>query len=254
MNENMEQNNDGMESWQDTPYVSRFTAETVRELSTPDLVSRVAAKSFAIVFIGLIITTIASYLTLSNVDFLYELILGEGNIFIGLLIAELVIVMINGWALRKNQLILAGIMYLVYSVSNGITMSVVFLACGLGTAREAFLLAAVIFGAMAAFGYFTKKDLSTVGSVCGMALLGTLLVTLLNTFFLHSTGWDLAADYIVILLFVGITAYDMYRMKQMVLEGGEEEENRIALFTGIQLYLDFINILLRLIRIMSRRK
>lgn len=252
MNENYEQNNDGIESWQETPYVSRFNAETVKALSTPDLVSRVATKSFTIVFIGLIITTIASFLTLSNVEFLYNLIYGE--MFYGLLVAEIVVVLINSWALRKDYLLLAGILYFVYSVSNGITMSVVFLAYGLGTAREAFLLAAVIFGAMAAFGYFTKKDLSTMGSVCGMALLGTILVTLMNTFFLHSEGLDLAMDYIVILLFVGITAYDMYRMKQMVLEGGAEEENRIALFTGMQLYLDFINLFLRLIRIMGRRK
>lgn len=249
MNENFEQNNDGMESWQE-PYVSKYNAESVR--AATDLTARVATKSFTMVFIGLIITTIASYLTLSNIDFLYKLL--STSMFTVLLVAEIVVVLINGWAIRKNNLILAGILYFVYSVSNGITMSVVFLAYGLGTAREAFLLAAVIFGAMAAFGYFTKKDLSTVGSVCGMALLGVLLVTLLNTFVLHSTGLDLVMDYVVILLFVGITAYDMYRMKQMVLEGGVEEENRIALFTGMQLYLDFINIFLRLVRIMGRKK
>ncbi len=252
MNENMEQNNDGMESWQDTPYVSKYNAETAKALAAPDVISRVATKSFTMVFIGLIITTIASYLTLSNVNFLVALL--SGSMFTVLLVAEVVVVLINGWAIRKNNLVLAGIMYFVYSVSNGITMSVVFLAYGLGTARDAFLLAAVIFGAMAAFGYFTKKDLSTVGSVCGMALLGVLLVTVLNTFVLHSSGLDLVMDYVVILLFVGITAYDMYRMKQMVLEGGAEEENRIALFTGMQLYLDFINIFLRLIRIMGRKK
>lgn len=252
MNENMEQNNDGMESWQDTPYVSKYSAETAKALAAPDMISRVATKSFTMVFIGLIVTTIASYLTLSNIDFLYYLL--TGSMFTVLLVAEIVVVLINGWAIRKNNLVLAGIMYFVYSVSNGITMSVVFLAYGLGTARDAFLMAAVIFGAMAAFGYFTKKDLSTVGSVCGMALLGVLLVTLLNTFLLHSTGLELVMDYVVILLFVGITAYDMYRMKQMVLEAGEEEENRIAMFTGMQLYLDFINIFLRLIRIMGRKK
>lgn len=252
MNENMEQNNDVTESWQDTPYVSQYNAETAKALTAPDVISRVATKAFTMVFIGLIITTIASYLTLSNFNFLYALL--SGSMFTVLLVAEIVVVLVNGWAIRKNNLVLAGIMYFVYSVINGITMSVVFLAYGLGLARDAFLLAAVIFGAMAAFGYFTKKDLSTVGSVCGMALLGVLLVTALNTFLLHSSGLDLVMDYVVILLFVGITAYDMYRMKQMVLEGGEEEENRIAMFTGMQLYLDFINIFLRLIRIMGRKK
>lgn len=252
MNENMEQNMDGMESWQETPYVSKYNAERMSATVASEVTSRVATKSFSIVFIGLLVTTIAAFLTLANPNFLIYLL--STSMFTVLLVAEVVIVLINGLALRKEKLVLAGALYLVYSIVNGITMSVVFLAYGLGTARDAFLLSAVVFGAMAAFGYFTKKDLSSIGSICGMALLGVLLVTLLNTLVLHSTGLDLVMDYVVILLFVGITAYDMYRMKQMVLEGGEEEENRIALFTGMQLYLDFINIFLRLIRIMGRRK
>lgn len=249
MNENWNQE-DG--TWQDTPYVSRFTAETVQDLEAQDLTSLVATRSLAVVFIGLIITTIAAYLTLLSPVFLYNLL--STGAFAFLLLAEVVIVLINGWAIRKSNLVLAGIMYLLYAVSNGITMTIVFLAYDLGSVKEAFLLATVIFGVMAAFGFFTKKDLSTVGAVCSMGLLGVLLVTALNTFVFHSSGMDLVMDYVVILLFVGITAFDMYRMKQMAYEGGENEVNRIALFTGMQLYLDFINIFLRLIRIMGRRK
>ena len=249
MNENWDQENG---AWQDTPYVSRFTAETVADLEAQDLTSLVATRSFAVVFVGLIITTIAAYLTLLSPVFLYNLL--STGAFAFLLLAEVVIVLINGWAIRKSNLVLAGIMYLLYAVSNGITMTIVFLAYDLGSVKEAFLLATVIFGVMAAFGFFTKKDLSTVGAVCSMGLLGVLLVTALNTFVFHSSGMDLVMDYVVILLFVGITAFDMYRMKQMAYEGGENEVNRIALFTGMQLYLDFINIFLRLIRIMGRRK
>lgn len=249
MNENWDQENG---AWQDTPYVSRFTAETVADLEAQDLTSLVATRSFAVVFVGLIITTIAAYLTLLSPVFLYNLL--STGAFAFLLLAEVVIVLINGWAIRKSNLVLAGIMYLLYAVSNGITMTIVFLAYDLGSVKEAFLLATVIFGVMAAFGFFTKKDLSTVGAVCSMGLLGVLLVTVLNTFVFHSSGMDLIMDYVVVLLFVGITAFDMYRMKQMAYEGGAEEANRIALYTGMQLYLDFINIFLRLIRIMGRRK
>ena len=253
MNDNWEQRRDDEAlSWQETPYVSQVTESTLKEMAAQDVMSQVATKSFAVVFIGLLVTTIASYLTLSNVNFLYYLL--TGGMFTFLLVAELVIVLINGWAIRKDHLVLAGIMYLAYSISNGITMSVVFLAYDLGTVKEAFLLTAVIFGGMTAFGYFTKKDLATVGSVCTMGLIGVLLVTVLNAFVFHSSGLDLVMDYVVVLLFVGITAYDMYRMKQLAVEGGESEANRIALFTGMQLYLDFINIFLRLIRIMGRRK
>ena len=177
MSDNWDQNReDGAYSWQDTPYVSKVTESTLKDMATQDVMSQVATKSFAVVFIGLIVTTLASFLTLSNVNFLYYLL--TGGMFTFLLIAEVVIVLINSWAIRKDHLILAGIMYLAYSISNGITMSVVFLAYDLGTIKEAFLLAAVIFGGMAAFGYFTKKDLATVGSICSMGLIGVLLVTL----------------------------------------------------------------------------
>ena len=86
-----------------------------------------------------------------------------------------------------------------------------------------------------------------------MALLGAIIVTLANLFFFHSAGIDLLMDYVVVAIFIGLTAFDMYRMKQQAATYGESETNRIALFTGMQLYLDFINLFLRLVRIMGRR-
>lgn len=250
MSEQFDQNGfeNGSDMWQETPYRSQYYTQEQKD----NLTSQVATKAFAMVFIGLIITTIVSYFTLSSVSFLSGLL--ESGAFSILLIAEVVVVLINGWAIKKDNLGLAATLYIVYSISNGVTLSVVFLAYGLGTVKEAFLMATIIFGVMAAYGYFTKKDLSTIGSVCSMALIGVIIVSLLNFFLLHSTGLELVMDYVVVLLFVGITAYDMYRMKQMAILGGESEVNRVALFTGMELYLDFINIFLRLIRIMGRRK
>ncbi len=247
MNEQWDLGENSTPSWQETPYVSQYKPDEQKHL-----LSQVATKAFAMVFIGLIITTIVSYFTLSDMDFMLK-IYSNGTLTF-LLIAEIVVVLVNGWAIRKDNLILAGVLYFVYSISNGITLSIVFLAYDLGTIKEAFLMAAIIFGVMAAFGYFTKKDLSTVGSVCTMALIGVVLVSLLNAFLFKSSGLDLVMDYVVVLLFVGITAYDMYKMKQLTLAGGEGEVNRVALFTGMQLYLDFINIFLRLIRIMGRKR
>lgn len=247
MNDNWNQEeNDGF-MWQETPYVSQYTKEAEQ-----NLLSGVATKSLTMVFLGVLITTIASYFTLSNMEFLETLV--NGGVFSALLIAEIVIVLVNGWAIKKDNLVLAGLLYLAYSISNGVTLSVVFLVYDLGTVKEAFVMTALVFGVMAAYGYLTKKDLSGMGSMCTMALLGVLIVSLLNFFLFHSSGLDLVMDYVVVLLFVGITAYDMYRMKQMTLLGGEDEINRIAMFTGMQLYLDFINIFLRLISIMGRRK
>ena len=247
MNEN--QNQDFSEEvWQDSPYVSAHHTTA----DAQELLGKVATKSFMVTFIGLIITTVAAFLTVSNLGFMFELIWSGAYTF--LLIAELVVVLINSWAISKNNLGLAAVLFGVYSILNGITLSVVLFAAEIGTVQDAFLAAAIIFGVMAAYGYFSKKDLSSIGSICTMGLMGVIVVSLLNALIFKSSGMDLVVDYIVVLLFVGITAFDMYRMKQMALDGGEEEVNRIALFTGMQLYLDFINLFLRLIRIMGKKR
>lgn len=247
MNEN--QNQDfNEEVWQDSSYVSAHHTTA----DAQELLGKVATKSFMVTFIGLIITTVAAFLTVSNLGFMFELIWSGAYTF--LLIAELVVVLINSWAISKNNLGLAAVLFAVYSIINGVTLSVVLYAAEIGTVQDAFLAAAIIFGVMAAYGYFSKKDLSSIGSICTMGLMGVIVVSLLNAFIFKSSGMDLVVDYIVVLLFVGITAFDMYRMKQMALDGGEEEVNRIALFTGMQLYLDFINLFLRLIRIMGKKR
>ena len=248
MNENQNQDFNGNDVWEETPYVS--THHTM--VDSQQLLSRVATKSLTVTFIGLIITTIVAFLTSSNIGFMLEMI--WSNTYMFLLIAELVVVAVNSWAISKKNIGLAAVLFLVYSVLNGVTLSVVFFAYDVGTVQDAFLMAAIVFGVMAAYGYFTKKDLSAIGSICTMALLGVIVVSLLNAFIFKSSGMDMMLDYVVVLLFVGITAYDMYRMKEMALAGGEEEESRIALFTGMQLYLDFINIFLRLLRIMSKKR
>jgi len=251
MNEDWNQNQYGNvdSSWgeMESPYVSQYTPEMVQGWQ-----GAAAVRAFLVVFVGLIVTTIASYLTVFSGSFLETLI--EDSLFSFFLIAEIVVVLVNSWAIKKDNLVLAGVLYLAYTIINGITMSVVFLAYDIGSVKEAFLVAGIVFGVMAAYGYFTKKDLTKIGSVCMMGLIGVVLVSLLNVFLLHNSGLELVMDYIVVLLFVGITAFDMYKMKQLVLVGGESEINRVALYTGMELYLDFINLFLRLIRIMGRRK
>lgn len=248
MNENQNQDFSTSDEWQETPYVSAH--HTIAD--SQELMSKVATKSFLVTFFGLILTTVAAYIMASSAYNVYRMVVSGAYVF--LIVAELIVVLVNSWAISKKQLGLAAAMYVVYSVINGITLSVIFYAYDIGTIQDAFLMSAIVFGVMAAYGYFTKKDLSSMGSICAMALLGVILVSLLNVLFFKSSGLDMLMDYVVVLLFVGITAYDMYRMKQMALEGGEEEVNRIALFTGMQLYLDFINIFLRLVRIMSKKR
>lgn len=251
MNEDWKQDGysdaDGAWELRNTPYTSRYTEEMVLGWQ-----GKAAVRAFLVVFAGLLVTTLASYLTIFTPAVLS--LIYSGGMFRFLLIAELVVVLVNSRAIKKDNPVLAGVLYFVYAAVNGVTMSVVFLAYDMGSVMEAFLIAGAVFGVMAAYGYFTKKDLTKAGSICTMALLGVILVSLLNVFLLHSTGLDLFMDYVVVLLFVGITAYDMHRMKQLVAVGGNGEINRIALYTGMELYLDFINLFLRLIRIMGKRR
>lgn len=227
MNEDWNQNQNGNvdASWDEmgTPYVSQYTPEMLQGWQ-----GQAAVKSFLVVFLGLMVTTIASYLTIFNESVL-RVVFSDG-MFQFLLIAEIVVVLVNSWAIKKDNLILSGVLFFAYTVINGVTMSAVFLAYEMGSVMEAFLMAGIVFGVMAAYGYFTKKDLTKIGSVCTMALLGVILVSLVNLFLLHSSGLALLMDYVVVLLFVGITAYDMYKMKQMVAVGGEVEIEPVKKF------------------------
>lgn len=159
---------------------------------------------------------------------------------------------VSNRVIGRDNLILAGILYLAYSINAGIVFSLIFQMYDLDIAKEAFFMSAVVFGVMAAVGYFTKKDLSTVGGVLGTILMGVLIVTLLNFFVFHRCEFELFMDYAMVMIFVGIIAYDMSGMKQAVLQGGEENENRIALFMGIKLYVGFMNVYIFVVRTLSK--
>ncbi len=242
MNQNMNQN------WKQDPYVVANDYNRVQQ----DVVSQIASRSFLVVFLGLIVTTITAFLTANNVA-LMERIFSSRPTFIIICVMELVVVLGCSFAINKNVLGLALGLYVAYTILNGITLSIIFVVYDIGQVQEAFLLTTILFGAISAYGYFTKRDLSTLGSICTMALFGAIIVTLANLFFFHSAGIDLLMDYVVVAIFIGLTAFDMYRMKQQAATYGASETNRIALFTGMQLYLDFINLFLRLVRIMGRR-
>lgn len=236
------------ENWNQEPYTTSYQQNAAQ---AGNLQSMIASRSFLVVFIGMIVTTICAYVTVTNTSFLIDLVTGQTMVI--LCIVEVVAVVVSSIAISKKKLGLAVGMFVAYTILNGITMSVIFLAYDIGSIQEAFLLTCILFGVMSAFGYFTKRDMTKIGSICGMALIGVIIVSLANLIFFHNTGLDLLIDYIVVLLFVGITAYDVYKMKQMSAYATEAEVNQIALYTGMQLYLDFINLFLRLVRILGKR-
>ena len=172
------------------------------------------------------------------------------------LIAELGLVFYMSARINRISFTTATILFIVYSILNGVTMSMLFLIYTMSSIATTFFVTAGTFGAMALFGYATKKDLTRIGNLCIMGVIGLIIASLVNMF-LHNSMMDLIISYVGVLLFVGLTAYDSQKIKQM-LSGEDIEVNettqKIALMGALTLYLDFINLFLYLLRILGDRK
>ena len=174
----------------------------------------------------------------------------------GLIIAELAIVIAISAAINKLSLTTATLLFVLYSVLNGATLSLIFAVYTMSSIANVFFITAGTFGVMAAYGYFTKRDLSSWGKLLLMALIGLIIATLVNVFLVKSSGFDLILSYAGVLIFVGLTAYDTQKIKQMLAMQTDmgEGAQKVALLGALSLYLDFINLFLYLLRIFGRRE
>ena len=191
----------------------------------------------------------------ANSQTLMMKILGNQLVFWGLVIAELALVVGLSAAINKLSLTTATIMFVVYSVINGVTMSFIFLAYTFSSVASVFFITAGTFAAMALFGYFTKTDLTSFGKLFMMALIGIIIATIVNIF-VKSEGLTMILNYLGVLVFVGLTAYDSQKIKQMLLTAPDAGEGaqKLALLGSLSLYLDFINLFLYLLRIFGTRR
>lgn len=174
----------------------------------------------------------------------------------GLIIAELAIVIAISAAINRLSLTTATLLFVLYSVLNGATLSLIFAVYTMSSIANVFFITAGTFGVMAAYGYFTKRDLSSWGKLLLMALIGLIIATLVNVFLVKSSGFDLILSYVGVLIFVGLTAYDTQKIKQMLAMQTDmgEGAQKVALLGALSLYLDFINLFLYLLRIFGRRE
>jgi hypothetical protein len=166
-------------------------------------------------------------------------------LFLFLVIAEFGLVIYLSARVEKMQASTATALFIIYAALNGLTMSSIFLHYNLGSIATTFLITAGMFGAMAVYGMVTKKDLSGVGSFMFMGLIGIILASVVNMF-LQSSVLHLAISAIGVLIFVGLTAYDTQKIKQMGEQGimtqGNEVVQKGAIIGALALYLDFINL------------
>jgi len=176
-------------------------------------------------------------------------------VFWMLIIAELGLVIGLSAAINRLSLTMATLMFVLYSVVNGTTMSFIFLAYTASSITNVFLITAGTFAAMALFGYFTKTDLTSLGKYLMMGLIGIIIATIVNIF-TKSSGLTIILNYLGVLVFVGLTAYDAQKIKQMLLTAPDasEDSQKIALLGALSLYLDFINLFIYLLRLFGKRE
>ena len=203
---------------------------------------------------ALIITAVTSYFVISSQELLV-MIFGTRFVFMGLIIVELLLVGSLVGFIKKITTTLATAIFVGYSILNGLTLSVVFLAYTGGSIASTFLITAGTFGVMSFIGYTTNRDLTKIGSLLYMALIGIIIASIVN-FFMHSTMLYWITTYIGILIFVGLIAYDTQKIKNMNVGNDESTDSykKGAIIGALALYLDFINLFLLLLRIFGRRR
>lgn len=210
---------------------------------------------YAWMALALVVTGLTAYYV-ANSPTILGMIFGSGAALIGLCIAQFALVIGLSAAINKISFTAAGIMFVVYSILTGITLSSILMVYTSESVALTFFVTAGTFGAMALYGTVTNKDLSGMGSILFMALIGLIIASVANWFF-HSSGLAMIISYAGVLIFVGLTAYDAQKIKNMLSVYGSEVNEasmKIALMGSLELYLDFINLFLHLIRILGSRR
>ena len=215
------------------------------------LVGTVMRKTFGWMALCLLITALAA-MGVVNSGLFYQ-IASSGAMWL-LIIAELVVVFVLSARIHKMSVTTATIMLIVYSALNGATLSVIFVVYSLGSIAKTFFITTGMFGVMALVGATTKRDLSKMGSILFMALIGLIIASLVNLF-LRSSGLDWIISLIGVVLFTALTAYDVQRVKRLATETDlydDTQVGRLAVISALSLYLDFINPFLYLLRFFGR--
>ncbi|MEG1505893.1 MAG: Bax inhibitor-1/YccA family protein [Bacilli bacterium] len=209
--------------------------------------NKLMGKVFLWMFIGLLIT-FSTGLIIANNDVMYTAVY-NGAWYIVFAVIELIIVIYLSLRVLKIKPGTAKFWFLLYSFISGLTFGSIFVFYKMSSTIFIFLITAILFLILSLIGYFTKIDLKKIGTYCLFGLVAVIIVTIVNIF-LHSDTIMLYSSIICILLFVGITAYDVQKIKS--LENSNIPQDNLAIYGALELYLDFINIFLHLLTIFGK--
>jgi FtsH-binding integral membrane protein len=224
-------------------------------LPSADLVQQrtILNRVYAWMTAGLAVTA-ATALLVANNDALQRAVLGNRLAFLGLILVELAAVWILSTTISRMPFWLSTTMFLGYALLNGLTLSLVVLAYTRESIASTFFATAGTFGLMSLYGFTTKRDLTSIGNLCLMGLVGFIVASIVNIF-LASPAIYWVLTFVGILVFVGLTAYDTQKIKNLAASGADEGgAHRLAILGALTLYLDFINLFLLLLRIFGRRR
>ncbi|MBF0376714.1 MAG: Bax inhibitor-1/YccA family protein [Desulfamplus sp.] len=201
--------------------------------------------------IGLALTAFTAYYVASSPTLL-QLIFGNQLIFFGLIIGELGMVFYLSARVQQMSASTATGLFVAYSILNGATLASIFLAYSGSSIASTFLVCALTFAACSVYGMVTKRDLTSLGGFMMMGLIGIIIASLVNAF-IGSTAVSMIISYIGVIVFVGLTAYDTQKLKEMALTQPADITGAMvrkgAIMGALTLYLDFINLFLMLLRI-----
>lgn len=220
-------------------------SDAIRTMDT----NSVLTNTFFRMFLGLLASAAtAAYAYYSGLY--YDMIVN--GTFYGLAIAELVVVIIFSLSFKKASPTAVTVMFFGYAFLNGFTLSVIFAAYELTSIGYAFVASAAMFGILAYLGYKTDKDLSNWSTVLSVSLIVGVILTIINLF-LGNTMLDIILDWAILFLFFGLTVYDMNKIRAMH-DAGICDDEKLYVYGAMELYLDFINIFLRILSLFGKRK
>ncbi len=231
------------------------TESSSRSFYSENAVATLMRNMYAWMAIALVITGFTAFAVANSYSLIYA-IATNSILFYGLIFAELGLVYFLSSRIFRMSFATAGLLFAVYSIINGVTLSLIFLIYEIGSIVSTFFITAGTFGAMAVVGSFLKKDLSFIGRFALMALIGLIIAGVVNIF-MRSEGFSFIIAIIGVLVFTALTAYDAQKMKNLIAENGyevNENTQKLALIGALELYLDFVNLFLYLLRLLGSRR
>ncbi|MCL4361523.1 Bax inhibitor-1/YccA family protein [Candidatus Dependentiae bacterium] len=203
--------------------------------------------------IGLAITSLVAYGVSINKT-IFDVVVRNPFVLLAIILAQLAIVIVISLKIRTLSYPVALSLFLAYSALVGLSLSIIFVVYTTASIFKTFLITSLMFATMALYGYFTRSDLSSLGSMFSMALWG-LIIALIVNLFLRSTAFDMVISFIGIIIFAGLTAFDVQKIKQITSYYHDQDTlNKVALFGALVLYLDFINLFLMMLRFTGSRR